>query len=111
MPALRIAYVLNIFPKLSETFIAGELAELRRRGMEICVLSLLPPQPGLQHELMSRAGLDKITCYDQSRFSEHMQEFKPDLIHAHFAPREATQKARELSLDSGVPFLVHSAWL
>ncbi|MFO1512645.1 MAG: hypothetical protein U1F83_06990 [Verrucomicrobiota bacterium] len=43
----RIAYVLHIFPKLSETFVAGELAELRRRGVELRILSLLPPAGGV----------------------------------------------------------------
>jgi Ca-activated chloride channel family protein len=33
MTPLRVAYVLRVFPKLSETFIVGELAELRRRGV------------------------------------------------------------------------------
>ena len=42
MPS-RIAYVVNVFPKLSETFIAGELAELRRRGVGLRVLSLRQP--------------------------------------------------------------------
>ena len=30
MTLSRVAYVVNVFPKLSETFIAHELAELRR---------------------------------------------------------------------------------
>jgi len=32
MTPRRVAYVVNRFPKLSETFITGELAEIRRRG-------------------------------------------------------------------------------
>ena len=35
MTPRRIAYVVHDFPKLSETFIASELSELRRRGIEI----------------------------------------------------------------------------
>lgn len=103
MTITRIAYILNIFPKISETFIAGELAELRRRGIELRILSLLPPRAELQHEIIERAGLDRLVCYDTSKFSEVIREFRPDLLHAHFA-KEATRKAWELSAESGIPF-------
>src|SRR5262245_3371000 len=103
MPALRIISVLNIFPKLSETFIAGELAELRRRGVELRILSLLPPREESRHEIISRAGLDRLVSYDINSFANILREFQPTLLHAHFA-REATAKARELSLVTGVPF-------
>ncbi len=99
----RIAYVLHIFPKLSETFVAGELAELRRRGVELRILSLLPPRQELQHEIIRRAGLADITTYAVAKFADVIREFKPQLLHAHFAT-EATAKARELSLETGVPF-------
>ena len=52
----RVAYVVNVFPKLSETFIAWELAELRRRGVEVCILSLRPPDEGRRHAFF-QAGL------------------------------------------------------
>lgn len=103
MTPKRIAYVLNIFPKISETFVAGELAELRRRGVELRILSLLPPRDEPQHEIIRRAGLDRLVEYDLNRFAAVLSEFQPGLIHAHFA-REATEKARELSALSGIPF-------
>jgi colanic acid/amylovoran biosynthesis glycosyltransferase len=104
MAPRRIAYVLNVFPKISETFIAGELLELRRRGLELRVFSLLRPQPGLlQHSMIERSGLLDKTAYAVADFPKLMREFRPELIHAHFA-REATEKARELAADLGVPF-------
>src|ERR1043166_4129340 len=60
MKIQRLAYVLQIFPKISETFIAGELAELRRRGVEVRILSLLPPRAEIQHRFIRRAGLDRL---------------------------------------------------
>src|SRR6266550_4402227 len=99
----RIAYVLNIFPKLSETFVAGELAELRRRGVELRILSLLPPRHELRHDIIRRAGLDRLVEYDSARFAERVKAFRPDVLHAHFA-KEATEQARLLSARSGVPF-------
>src|SRR6266581_9782209 len=103
MTPKRLAYVLNIFPKISETFIAGELAELRKRGVELRILSLLPPRDEPQHEIIRRAGLDKLVEYDANKFADVVREFQPELIHAHFA-KEATEKARELSALTGIPF-------
>src|SRR5881396_64420 len=92
----RIAYVLNIFPKLSETFIAGELAELRRRGVELRILSLLPPREELQHDIIRRTGLNQLTVYEPEKFASVVREFQPQLLHAHFAT-ESTATARELA--------------
>ena len=103
MTPKRIAYVLNIFPKISETFIAGELAELRRRGVELRILSLQPPRQEPQHEIIRRARLDRLVEYDASKFADVVRAFQPELLHAHFA-REATAKARELSGLTGIPF-------
>ena len=48
----RVAYVVNMFPKLSESFIANELAELRRRDVEVLVVSLREPTEDLRHEFV-----------------------------------------------------------
>src|SRR5438093_2853027 len=102
MPS-RVAYVINVFPKLSETFIAGELAELRRRGVGLRVLSLRQPVEILRHEFIARAGLDKITCYDPAKFPALLREFKPQMLHAHFAT-EPTAAVRAVAQELGVPF-------
>jgi glycosyltransferase involved in cell wall biosynthesis len=99
----RIAYVLKIFPKISETFIVSELAELRRRGVELRILSLQPPRSGLRHDMVAREGLDQITCYEPGDFSKIIREFRPQLLHAHFAT-EATEAAIELATDHRIPF-------
>lgn len=99
----RVAYVVNVFPKLSETFIAHELAELRRRAVEVRVLSLRRPAEALRHEMVASAGLDQLTTYETRAFAGVLQEFRPQLIHAHFAT-EPTAIARELSHQFAVPF-------
>lgn len=99
----RIAYFVNVFPKLSETFIAHELAELRRRGVELRVLSLRPPAEELRHEMIAAAGLDALTCYDPAQFEKMLRDFQPQLLHAHFAT-EPTAAAREWAGRLGVPF-------
>ena len=99
----RITYVLKIFPKLSETFIAGELAELRRRGVELQILSLLPPREERQHEFIARAGLERLACYEPGRFPDAVAAFRPQLLHAHFAT-EAAAVARDLAASHRLPF-------
>lgn len=99
----RVAYLLHIFPKLSETFIAGELAELVRRGVEVRVFSLLPPRDELQHAVIAQAGLDRLVCYDVPRFGGELRHFQPEILHAHFAT-EAAAAARVQAAALGVPF-------
>jgi colanic acid/amylovoran biosynthesis glycosyltransferase len=103
MTIRRVGYILNIFPKLSETFIAEELAELRRRNIEVRILALQPPRDEPRHQLIKDAELDRLTSYDPHRFLTEMRQFKPDLVHAHFA-REATAKAREVAGELGVGY-------
>lgn len=42
---MKLAYVTRTFPKLSETFVLREVQELVRRGDNVEVWSLLPPDP------------------------------------------------------------------
>ena len=93
----RVAYVVNSFPKLSETFIAEELAELRRRGIEVRILSLRrPDEDEPHHEVVERSNLLEHTRYDRDEFERGLDAFDPDLVHAHFATRPA-HAARELA--------------
>lgn len=103
MTPQRVAYVVNTFPKISETFIAGELAALRDRRVDVRVLSLKTPVDTLQHPVVAAAGLLERTSYVASEFRTLLNGFKPALIHAHFAT-EPTQMARTIAADIGVPF-------
>ena len=103
MKALRVAYVVNVFPKLSETFIAHELAELKRRGVELRVLSLRQPTDELRHDVVAESGLDALTSCDPASFEKILSDFQPELLHAHFAT-EPTAAARDWSQRLGIPF-------
>ena len=103
MTVRRVAYVVNTFPKLSESFIANELAELRCRGIEVLILSLARPTETLRHEVVGKAGLDARTVYDRAAFSCALRAFSPQLIHAHFAT-EPTAIADELATEIAVPY-------
>ena len=47
---MRLAYIVSLFPKLSETFILREILELKNRGHEITILSLKQDVEPLMHE-------------------------------------------------------------
>ncbi len=92
----RIAYVLKVFPKLSETFVSREIAEIKKRGISICILAMNGPDGAVVHDIVAEADLEKETVYGVEHFSEALARFKPDLIHAHFAT-EATAEAISLA--------------
>jgi hypothetical protein len=45
----RVAFVLKGYPRLSETFIAQEIAALERRGLDILIVSLRHPTDARRH--------------------------------------------------------------
>src|SRR6185436_20422248 len=47
--SLRVAFVLKGYPRLSETFIAHEIAALERRGLDILIVSLREPTDARRH--------------------------------------------------------------
>ncbi len=49
----RVAFVLKGYPRLSETFIAQEIAALERRGLQILIVSLRHPTDALCHPIHS----------------------------------------------------------
>lgn len=46
---MTVAFVLKGYPRLSETFIAQEIAALERRGLDILIASLRRPSDGRRH--------------------------------------------------------------
>ena len=53
----RVAYILKMFPRLSETFILNELLEMERQGAEASVFSLMHPADGRFHGRLSELQL------------------------------------------------------
>ena len=50
----KVAYVLKMFPRFSETFILSEILELERQGMEVRIYSLKLPNDGRFHGVVAR---------------------------------------------------------
>ncbi len=53
-PGLKIAYILKMFPRLSETFVLNEILELERCGCEVVIFSLKKPNEGRFHPRVSQ---------------------------------------------------------
>ena len=96
MGLTRIAYIIRSFPKVSETFIATEIAEVIRRGLNVTILSRREPQQTVRHSIITDAGLDRLVTYDAEQYLPVLQAFRPQIIHAHFAT-EATAIARDMA--------------
>jgi len=99
----RLVYVVKKFPKFSETFIASELVELQRRNVQFRVLALCEPEVALRHRFIREACLERATTYGAENFDRMVEEFRPELLHAHFAS-EATAHARRLAHKFALPF-------
>ncbi|MBC7803461.1 MAG: colanic acid biosynthesis glycosyltransferase WcaL, partial [Candidatus Parcubacteria bacterium] len=52
----RVAFVLKGYPRLSETFIAQEIAALERRGLQILIVSLRHPTDARRHAVHDEIG-------------------------------------------------------
>ena len=101
----RVAYIVNVFPKFSETFIANEIAELKRRGVQVIILSRRRPVETLRHPVVTDNDLETAAFYGEEKFLPLLKKFRPQLIHAHFATQPA-EIARNLSAELGIPYTV-----
>ncbi len=52
--SMRIGYVLRMYPRHSQTFVANEIHELERQGVDVRILSLKRPDDGIFHEAFCR---------------------------------------------------------
>lgn len=59
--SLKVAYLLDTFPTLSETFIFNEIIELKSQGLDIAVFSLNKPNDDFMHK--EAEDLVRETCY------------------------------------------------
>ena len=82
---LRVAYILKMFPRLSETFILNELLELETQGVELSVFSLMHPDDGRFHGQLGQLRLT----------TRYFPREKPESI---------WQRIRELPDDMAPPF-------
>jgi colanic acid/amylovoran biosynthesis glycosyltransferase len=51
---IHVAYLLRMYPQLSETFILGEILELERQGVQLEIFSLMQPTERIRHRDVGR---------------------------------------------------------
>jgi colanic acid/amylovoran biosynthesis glycosyltransferase len=100
---LRVGYVLKRFPRLSQTFVLNEIAELRRQGVEVTVVARQSPDrgerlpagfPDVPVHYLDAPGADGVAALRKAGV-EH--------LHAHFATWAAFA-AQAMAAELGVPF-------
>lgn len=95
---MKITYVVSTFPKLSETFILGQITDLIDRGHDVEIVSIHKPNEESVHEDVEKYKLLERTHYIQK--SPSGLSFIPDeklistlvitdILHAHFAAHPA----------------------
>ncbi len=111
---MKITYVVNTFPKLSETFVLGQITELINRGHDVDIVSINKPTEESVHE-----DIDKYKLFEKTHYinkSPSRLGFEPeeklisslvftDIIHAHFAANPADW-ASKFSIALGTPFVI-----
>ena len=93
---IRIAFLLERFPVVSETFLVTEMRGLRRAGHVVDVVSHHRPRPGEPvHDEVARSGLLERTHYVDATLTPDSLDPVPsiplapgryDVLHAHFGP-------------------------
>ncbi|MCH8923393.1 MAG: glycosyltransferase family 4 protein [Planctomycetes bacterium] len=78
-PAVRVGYLLRMYPRFSQTFVVNEILELERQSVEVSIASLKKPSDGRFHESISRvqASVDYIP--------EHLVESPAKTLRSHWA--------------------------
>lgn len=57
---MKIAYILKMYPRFSETFIVNEILELERQGVDVRVYSLRKPDDGRFHAKLAQVKAEVI---------------------------------------------------
>ena len=78
---LKIAYILKMYPRFSETFVVNEILELERRGVDVRIYSLRKPDDGRFHANLAQVKANVI-------YVPQNPEMEPDRI------REAHRRLR-----------------
>lgn len=98
----RIAYILKMYPRFSETFIVNEILELERQGVDVRIYSLCKPDDGRFHPSVTRVKANVV-------YVPQYPEMEPERVrqaHAFLAEaRPAAYAAARAYVDAlGQPF-------
>lgn len=100
----KIAYILKMYPRFSETFIVNEILELERQGVDVRIYSLRKPDDGRFHPSLARvkAGVIYVPQYPQME-PERVREAH-ELLRSTFPARYET--VRHYTLTRGHDYAI-----
>jgi colanic acid/amylovoran biosynthesis glycosyltransferase len=107
----RVCYLLKRYPRLSQTFVLGEMLELERQGVEIVVIARDGSGEAIAHPATRRLRARVYYLRDlepcEERWDETvaalLRELGVDHVHAHFATWAAGAAMRAAAL-AGLPY-------
>jgi len=67
----KIAYILDTFPSVSETFVLNEVLELERRGLKITIYALNQPDTTIKHPALERLQAKVLYARERTRSGPH----------------------------------------
>jgi glycosyltransferase involved in cell wall biosynthesis len=107
---LRVGYILKMFPRFSETFIMNEILELERQGVEVTILSILPPTEGRFHPRVSdiRAEVRYLPPHRYSEFWNSLRNSNGYLRAHKKGYASALWHALECSKESALKYLIRA---
>jgi colanic acid/amylovoran biosynthesis glycosyltransferase len=91
----RIAYILKMYPRFSETFIVNEILELERQGVDVRIYSLRKPDDGRFHPALARVKANVV-------YVPQYPEMEPERVRAAHAALAAARPAAYATLRAEV---------
>jgi glycosyltransferase involved in cell wall biosynthesis len=91
----RIAYILKMYPRFSETFIVNEILELERQGVDVRIYSLRKPDDGRFHPALARVKANVI-------YVPQYPEMEPERVRAAHESLAAARPAAYAALRAEV---------
>ncbi len=96
---LRVQYVVDDFPQLSQTYIRTELASIRR-DHDVAVIGMKPA------DRVYRDHVSFVAETDEDRIVEQVRTFRPHVLHTHYLHCAAI--VERVARRTGVPFTVRT---
>ncbi|MBC8260899.1 MAG: glycosyltransferase [Planctomycetia bacterium] len=112
-PKLKVAYILKMFPRLSETFILNEILELERQNVGVDVFSLMPPGDGRFHGSLSELKLtiDFILREKPESYWDKLSKFSPGVVPHMDRWQNAANFLKEHSIPKDLDMLLRALFI
>jgi colanic acid/amylovoran biosynthesis glycosyltransferase len=101
---MKIAYILKMYPRFSETFIVNEILELERQGVDVRIYSLRKPDDGRFHAELARVKANVVYTPEYPDKEPERVQAAEDAVYAAFPERYLALRAYAIS--RGHPYAI-----